>query len=163
MLKNAVVLFVLLFYTVLQSQNRKDSLLLKLDETIKKEQLFQDIKQKEIALLKNRFNKSSTANKYKCYLELGKAYQVFVADSANYYSTLALNEALELNDEYKINESKILLASTEAKEGMFPVAIQILEEFNRNATDNRLLIEYYKALSEVYIYWIEYQAGHEVG
>ena len=163
MLKNAVVLFVLLFYTVLQSQNTKDSLLLKLDETIKKEQLFQDIKQKEISLLKSRFNKSSTANKYKYYLELGKAYEVFVADSANYYSTLALKEALELNDEYKINESKILLASTEAKEGMFPVAIQILEEFNRNATDNRLLIEYYKALSEVYIYWIEYQAGHEVG
>lgn len=164
MFKFLLIFILTLISSLSFSQSKVDSLLKELDKTIENEVHFQAKKQAQIDLITKRYKGVINSDqKYTYYLQMAKAYEVFIADSAKHYSTRSLQEAKSLNDQYKLNESTILLASTEGKEGMFPTALNLLGTFDHNHTSKRQLIEYYKALSEVYIYLAEYQAGHEVG
>lgn len=155
---------IVLLYTFSFAQDENEtSLLLKLDKTVKNEKTYEASKQSEISRLKKQsLNSANSLAQYQNYLDLSKAYQVYIADSATHFSRLALEVASKLNDTYLINESKIQLASIDAKEGMFPIAIKLLDEIDLSKADKKQKIAYYKTLSEVYIYWMEYQEGHDV-
>lgn len=67
-----------------------------------------------------------------------------------------------MNDEPRINESKILFASIEAKAGMFPLAVDMLNGIDIKKLTKNQLIHYYKTYSEILIYWMEYMEGQDV-
>jgi DNA-binding CsgD family transcriptional regulator len=67
-----------------------------------------------------------------------------------------------LNNQSYSAESKIQLARIKAKAGMFPVSLDILKTIDKKILTQNQRIDYYKAYIEVYIYWIEYQDGHDM-
>ncbi|MHA6697144.1 DUF6377 domain-containing protein [Chryseobacterium sp. A321] len=144
------------------AQSKLDSLITVLDKTIENEAAYITSKSEAIEKIKKQLPKAkSLEDRYFLYYKLGENYQVFVADSAQHYSNLAIGLARELNDSYKLNQSRILLASVESKTGMFPISLDILKQIDQSVMDTKQRIEYLKTLSEVYIYWMEYQQGHE--
>lgn len=146
------------FFTVLYSQNK--TLLWEIDNAIRENEIHLNKKNDELSKLRNKLKQlPSNDDKYKFYIDLAKSYFVYKADSAKYYAMNALNVAEQTKNAGRINESIILNASIEAKEGMFPVAFEMLKRVKVEELDKPQLIEYYKTLSEVYIYWIEYQQG----
>lgn len=146
----------------LSAQTKLELLIEKLDGTVEKDSDFIQKKSSLIKELKLGLVKpSAQADRYKLLIQLATEYQVFIADSAQHYAHLAIDLANHLEDSYKLNESTILLAAIEAKTGMFPIAIELLDKVDVRAMNHIQQINYYKTLSEVYIYWMEYQQGHE--
>lgn len=144
------------------AQTKLESLIEKLDGTVVKDSDFIQKKAGRIKELKLGLVKPSTQeDRYKLLIQLATEYQVFIADSAQHYAHLSIDLANRLEDSYKLNESTILLAAIEAKTGMFPIAIELLDKVDVRAMDHIQQVNYYKTLSEVYIYWMEYQQGHE--
>lgn len=139
------------------------TLLLEIDQAIQDDKIYLSRKNAEISRLRSSLkNLSSKEDEYMANRNLALAYFVYKADSAKYFSQQALNTAERQGNVNRINESIILNASIEAKEGMFPVAFEMLKRIDREKLTKPQLIEYYKTLSEVYIYWIEYQQGSNV-
>ena len=155
-------LLVLVLGSPFYGQSKLDSLISVLDNTIENEADYISSKSKAIEKIKKQLPKAkSLKERYSIFLSLGENYQVFVADSAQHYSNLAIAVAKELNDPYKLNQSRILLASVESKTGMFPISLDILKQMDQSVMDTKQRIAYLKTLSEVYIYWMEYQQGHD--
>lgn len=145
------------------SQKPLDQLLIELDNSIAKEKVYTHHKQLKIKDLLIKVSKTSDNNKlYPLYIDLSKKYEVFVADSAQLFTTKALEIARQLKNENYVTDSRIQLARIKAKAGMFPVSMEILKSINKNKLQHQQLVDYYKAYLEVYIYWIEYQDGREV-
>ncbi|MHA6728363.1 DUF6377 domain-containing protein [Chryseobacterium sp. A301] len=155
-------LLVLVVGSLFYGQSKLDSLISVIDKTIENEADYISSKSKAIEKIKKQLLKTkSLKERYSLYLSLGENYQVFVADSAQHYSNLAIGLAKELKDPYKLNQSRILLASVESKTGMFPISLDILKQIDQSVMDTKQKIAYLKTLSEVYIYWMEYQQGHD--
>lgn len=145
------------------SQKPLDQLLIELDNSIAKEKIFTNQKQLKIKnLLKQVSHTKDNSQLYPLYKNLSKQYEVFVADSAQFYTAKALEIANKLNNETFVTDSQIQLARIKAKAGMFNFSVDILNKINKNKLLHQQLIDYYKAYLEVYIYWAEYQDGREV-
>ncbi len=145
------------------SQKLIDSLLVELDKSIEKEKNYTHQKQIKINALAKKLNAVQNDQElYNIYKGLSKYYDVFVADSAQYYTSKSISIAYKLNNKNLISESNIHLARIKAKAGMFPVSLDILKKIDKKSLNHLQLVDYYKAYLEVYIYWIEYQDGREV-
>jgi len=145
------------------SQKTLDALLKTLDQDVVKEDFYTKKKQQEIhAVLKQLNYTNNNEENYKIYHTLSRSYEVFIADSAEYYTKKSLETAQLLNNQNYSAESKIQLARIKAKAGMFPVSLDILKTIDKKILTQNQLIDYYKAYIEVYIYWIEYQDGHDM-
>lgn len=156
------ILFLFLF-TMVFSQKPLDQLLVELDNSIAKEKVFTHQKQLKIKdLLKQVSQTKDNSQLYPLYKDLSKQYEVFVADSAQFYTAKALEIANKLNNEIFVIDSQIQLARIKAKAGMFNFSLDILDKINKNKLQHQQLVDYYKAYLEVYIYWAEYQDGREV-
>lgn len=145
MQKSFLFLFVL-FCTMVLSQKPLAKLLVELDSSIAKEKVFTYQKQVKIKTLLRQV--AQTEDNYKLYLlyrDLSKQYEVFVADSAQLYTTKALNIAHILKNKAFVTESKIQLSRIKAKTGMFPLALNLLGGINKNRLQKNQLVDYYKA------------------
>jgi len=158
-----LVIFIFLFLgiTPVLSQESLHLLLDELDQTIANDDIYTKKKQHDIQTLKQLNHSGDDVKIYTFYRNLSKSYEVFIADSAEYYTQKSLGTAQKIKNENYIAESKIQLARIKAKAGMFPFSLDILKTINKNILDQNQLIDYYKAYLEVYIYWIEYQDGHD--
>jgi DNA-binding CsgD family transcriptional regulator len=156
-------IFLLVGTTTVFSQKTLDVLLKTLDQDVAKEDFYTKKKQHEIHTVLQRLNSTNDNEKnYKIYHTLSKSYEVFIADSAEYYTKKSLETAQLLNNQSYSAESKIQLARIKAKAGMFPVSLDILKTIDKKILTQNQRIDYYKAYIEVYIYWIEYQDGHDM-
>lgn len=156
-------IFFLLGTTTVFSQKTLDALLKSLDQDVAKENFYTQKKQQKIhAVLKQLNSTNSNEENYKIYHTLSRNYEVFIADSAEYYTKKSLETAQLLNNQSYSAESKIQLARIKAKAGMFPVSLDILKAIDKKILSQNQLVDYYKAYIEVYIYWIEYQDGHDM-
>lgn len=145
------------------SQKTLDLLLNNLDEVISKEDIYTKKKHQEINELLEQLKYSGQEEKmYALYHDLSRSYEVFIADSAEYYTNKSLEIAQKIKNDNYISESKIQLARIKAKAGMFPFSIDILKTINKKNLKQNQLVDYYKAYIEVYIYWMEYQDGHNI-
>lgn len=99
---------------------------------------------------------------YTIYRNLAKEYESFVCDSAIFYSKKSFATAEKIGKEDWINDSKIQLARSEAKAGIFTEVINILNPMKENQLNKHQLVDYYNTYIDAYTYWIEYQDGQEV-
>jgi hypothetical protein len=145
------------------SQKLFDSLLVELDRSIEKEKIYTHQKQVKINALSKKINSAQSDQElYDLYKGLSRYYDVFIADSAQYYTSRSISIADKLNNKSFISESNIQLARIKAKAGMFPISLDILKKIDKRSLNHSQLVDYYKAYLEVYIYWIEYQDGRDV-
>lgn len=158
-----ILLFTLFLFTFLGKAQNNDSILLELDKTIEQSNIYESKTRRSISNLLELLNHSSSLEKKYVYNNaLANAYIVFKSDSAKIFALNTLNLAKQLNDEPRINESKILFASIEAKAGMFPLAVDMLNGIDIKKLTKNQLIHYYKTYSEILIYWMEYMEGQDV-
>jgi DNA-binding CsgD family transcriptional regulator len=156
-------IFLLVGTATVFSQKTLDVLLKTLDQDVAKEDFYTKKKQHAIHAVLQQLNSTNSNEKnYKIYHTLSRSYEVFIADSAEYYTKKSLETAQLLNNQSYSAESKIQLARIKAKAGMFPVSLDILKTIDKKILSQNQLIDYYKAYIEVYIYWIEYQDGHDM-
>lgn len=160
----SIICFMLMAGSVSASP-RLDSLLIELDQVIKKEKEYTLQRENYLKKLKERLENQNLPqeDRYFIYQNLAKEYETFICDSAIIYSLKALSTANTVGNTAWINESKIQWARNESKAGMFMKAIDILDAIKRKELSKQQLIGVYKTYTDAYIYWLEYQDGHDMG
>ncbi len=140
-----------------QAYSQNIEVLSEVDQTIEKSNYYDGLKEKKISDLKIKLRKSKTPeDSYKNSFLLAQEYYVYKSDSAKHFTRRSLTTARQLNDTFKINESAILLASAEAKAGIFPEVLRLLFSVDKLKLNTDQLINYYKTYSEYLIYELEY-------
>ncbi|MDL2213299.1 DUF6377 domain-containing protein [Bacteroides sp. OttesenSCG-928-J23] len=145
-----LILFCLATYSF-SSANSLDSLLQVLDRTIVDHQIYSKEKEGRIQHLQTMIGKGgSLADLYELNLMLFKEYKAYKCDSAIHYLNANISVAIELNDLYKIYESKLLLSHLLASTGMYLEAIDLLRSIDRQKIPEKLLISYFESYNYVY-------------
>ncbi len=167
--KKYTLFFVFLFsllnpLPLFSRQSTLDSLLVALDHTIKNEKEFSRIKENRILALKQSLlnQRITPEQRYHTFHQLTREYEAYICDSATLYARRSLSIAEELNRPEWITESKLFMASIQAKSGMFNEAIDILNTIPKEAIPHEWKANYYKKYWETYVYWLEYQDGNNV-
>lgn len=143
-------LFYLAVHTVFSS-NRLDSLLLVLDETIGGNEIYSDEKELRIRNLKKMLgDNDNLTGLYEVNMMLYKEYKAYKCDSAIHYLNRNIGVATQLDELYKIYESKLLLSHLLASTGMYLEATDILNSIDREKIPEKLLINYFEAYNFVY-------------
>lgn len=163
MQKFLLLLFILFVSLTLLSRNRVDSLLQVLDQTISESSYYEDIKNKKIALLKQKLNeKSQTKEKqYQTHNLLFAEYEAYNFDSAMYYINHNLQIAAELENEYMLNESKLRKTRLLSIAGIYVEAMKIIESINKSTLSKDQLQAYYIEFKNLYLYQAEYASESE--
>lgn len=140
-----------------------DSLLMEIDNAIKNQNSYIGQKENYIQKIKSQLEYSGQTieSRYIIYTQLVNEYEAFQSDSLKKYSIERLLTAETINNNSWIVDSKINLALVEAQRGFFQEAIDILENIDKNQLTRQQLIDYYKASSDTYIYWLEYLDGFD--
>lgn len=141
-----------LFHHFVYASKNIDSLLLVLDNDIKRAQIFENKKEKKINDIKKLINnKHDTLEGYKINLLLYNEYKSYSADSALYY--LSKNEAIARN----LRNSKLIIdtsleqAYILTRMGLYLEAKDKLEAIDRNKLDRELKKRYYLYYKDIYI------------
>lgn len=144
--------------------SKLDSLLIELDNAIKQEKQYTDQKENYINKIKQQLDNPNLndGDRYQVYQNLTKEYEFYICDSAKFYSSRSVSLAEKINNLNWTQESKIQFARIQAEAGMFANATDILGSIKREELTPQQLITYYKAYSDTYIYWIEYQEGYDI-
>jgi len=134
------------------AKNELDSLYSELDNKIKNNNIYTELKDARIDDLKNEKLKPgiSTERIYTLNNLLYKEYRSNISDSAIYYLNLNLDLAHSLNDIYKINETLISTADLFTTLGMYKEAIDVINKVNRGRFDDSQKINYYLTYGIIY-------------
>lgn len=112
------------------SQNKVDSLLNELDRTIELKEQFEKQKVQRIDSLKSLLQRNGMREglsyKYEVYNKIYEEYKSYIYDSAFYFSNKLLTTGYQLNDQAKIDHSKVKLSFTLLSTGMFKEALDSL-------------------------------------
>lgn len=150
---------VLLFPVLLAAQNNSDSLLNELDKTVNNYQFYSDKKENEINKLKGLLKYTSTdLQKYEIYGKLYSEYKSYQSDSALVYARSGFQIAKKLNDDRKLNDARLNLASIMGTLGMYKEATDILNRITINTSPD-LKGYYFTVNSAVYGYMSDYAAS----
>ncbi|MDL2281913.1 DUF6377 domain-containing protein [Parabacteroides sp. OttesenSCG-928-G06] len=149
------LLFLILFISSLHytsARSELDSLFLELDNKIKNEHVYTELKENRIESLKNEKRKANTPidKVYSLNALIYNEYRAYISDSAIYYMNENLDIAFQLNSPEKINETSIDQAKLFSDLGMYKEALDILENIDRNCFDDQQRLDYYSS------YWLIY-------
>lgn len=159
-----IMVCIALVTPVSAAKSRLDSLLLEVDKAIKTQE--SAVKQKEIFIDKIKsqlsYSNLSSDNRYIIYKQLGDEYRAYQSDSLKVYSQKRLDAAMQTGRQEWIIDSKINMALVQAQSGFFQMAVDILDNIDRDELTEQQLINYYIVYSDTYIYWIEFMVGTDV-
>jgi len=144
------ILLILLSHN-LCAENRLDSLLLVLDETIKIHQVFTQERENRISSLKAELSKAKSPEEiYQWNLSLFREYKPYRCDSGIHYMNQNILLASKIQDQDKENESRLLLSSLLKSSGMFNEAIDILGWVDRASLSPQHLTDYFLCYNQIY-------------
>jgi len=142
----------LLLFSFVYATNNVDSLIVKLENTMEKRLEFDAKKEKLINNYKSILNDSSLDAKTRFQITKKLIYELefYSFDSALYYTLEIKKLADSISDIDVIIDSKILLAKILVESGRYKESLDVLNEINRKEVPNKLRINYFYALKEVY-------------
>ncbi len=147
------VLLLLLISPVaaIKAAPKTDSLLAQLNQVLKNEQHYIQLKLEKINSLKKKLKevKGGYAH-YQAYLDLYEEYKAFNYDSAFNYARLMHEEAVKANDRHRIAYSEVKLGFSMLSSGMFKETFDVLNEIDTNQLAGNAKIEYYALTSRSY-------------
>lgn len=147
----------------LPAQLKLDSLFIELDQAITQEKKYTSLKESYLDKLKSQLqNQTSKDGIYYACLNLASEYETYLCDSSIAYSRRALETAIEVNNAGWIADSRIQLARSEAKAGIFTKALTFLDLVSKEGLTKNQLVNYYKTYADIYIYMVEYQGSYDV-
>lgn len=147
-----ILLFLLFAANTAFAEGSLDSLLVRLDQTILRHEIYKNIREARIQTLKEKANHASPAS-VDAYLlndSIYREYKSYMCDSAILYLRKNIDIARQLSDGEREYKSKLLLSSLLAAAGMYLEAIDILDEVRREQVPASLIGDYYTSKEHVY-------------
>ncbi len=147
------LVYILIFIPgIVYGQYPLDSLLLELDDAIKKNEIYTMQKERRIEGLKGRLSEvqNNTVEEYNLNAMLFEEYRPYILDSAIYYKNQNIELAEHLNDTGLLFQSKLHLAYLMASTGMYKEAADMISLIQRGDLPDSLLIDYYDTYRHVY-------------
>ncbi|MDU1890513.1 MAG: DUF6377 domain-containing protein [Dysgonomonas sp.] len=137
--------------THLSAKSELDSLFAALDNKIKSNDIYIELKNAKIEDLKAEKLRANTPDKlYSINSLLYKEYRSFISDSAISYLNQNLDIAFSQNDIRKINETSIASGSLFSMLGMYKEAADVMQNVIKEYLDKSQMIEYYNSYGNLY-------------
>ena len=128
-------IILLLFFTANMAfaEGNLDSLLINLDQTILRHEIYKNRREDRIRDLKEKAAKAvpNSIAAYRLNDSIYREYKSYMCDSAVLYLTKNIRIARNLHDQEREYKSKLLLASLHAATGMYQEAVDVLGEARR--------------------------------
>lgn len=138
-------------FTMASAKGDLDSLLSVLDNKIKNNSIYLEIKNAKIEDLKaEKITADTPQKKYSLNMLLYKEYRSYISDSAIYYLNQNFTIAYSLNDIEKINETSIASATLFSALGMYKEAFDVMANIKRPYLDKQQIVEYYNSYRYIY-------------
>lgn len=147
-----IILFLFFAANMAFAEANLDSLLINLDQTILRHEIYKNRREARIRGLKEKVAKT-TPNSIACYQlndSIYREYKSYMCDSAVLYLTKNIQIAHKLHDREREYKSKLLLASLHAATGMYQEAVDVLGEVRREDLPVSLIRDYYACKEQVY-------------
>lgn len=152
-MKNKIIitfLFLLISHAI-RGNNRLDSILRILDETLTIHHVFTEEKQNRIQGLKDKLSEAESPEEiYQWNLSLFAAYKTYTCDSAIHYLNQNIILAQKMADNSKLDQTRLLLSSLLNSSGMFTEALDNLSHIDRNGLASEHLTDYYLTYYQIY-------------
>lgn len=147
-----MILFLFFTANMVFAESGLDSLLVSLDQTILRHEIYKDKREDRIRDLKERAIKAAPNSiaAYRLNDSIYREYKSYMCDSAVLYLTKNIRIARNLHDQEREYKSKMLLASLHAATGMYQEAVDVLEEICREDVPASLTLDYYACKEKVY-------------
>lgn len=147
-----IILFLFFAANMAFAEANLDSLLINLDQTILRHEIYKNRREARIRGLKEKVAKT-TPNSIACYQlndSIYREYKSYMCDSAVLYLTKNIQIAHKLHDQEREYKSKLLLASLHAATGMYQEAVDVMGEVRREDLPVSLIRDYYACKEQVY-------------
>ncbi|UAK43157.1 DUF6377 domain-containing protein [Bacteroides nordii] len=157
------LLILLLFALPVEAQPTLESLLRAVDAAIEDSEQYEKDKMQRITLIKDGLKVSglSLEEEYRINLRLYTEYEAYICDSARHYINRNIELAVRLNNREWLNESKLKKVHILATSGLYAEGLRLLETINKQHLSDRLLVDYYMAFENIYLYYAEYAQDDE--
>lgn len=134
------------------ADNELDSLLKALDDKVKQDKTYVELKENRIKELKNK-RAYQNINKNELYLlnkSLYEEYKTYISDSALCYLNKNLDISYSLNQSEKINETHIEIARLCSTLGMYCESFSAIGKVSKQDLNKEQIAEYYLCYKNIY-------------
>lgn len=140
-----------------------EPLLRALDVAIENSEQYEKEKIQRITMIKDGLNARglSLEEEYRINLRLYNEYEVYICDSARHYINRNIDIATQQNNREWLDESKLKKAHILATSGLYAEGVRLLETIEKQYLSERLLVDYYMAFENIYLYHAEYAQDDE--
>lgn len=162
-MKSYLLPLLLLFALPVSAQQTLESLLRDLDVAIENSEQYEKEKIQRITLMKDGLNalELSLEEEYRINLRLYNEYEAYICDSARHYINRNIDIATQLGNREWLDESKLKKAHILATSGLYAEGVRLLETIEKKYLSERLLVDYYMAFENIYLYHAEYAQDDE--
>lgn len=162
-MKSYLLPLLLLFTLPVSAQQTLESLLRDLDVAIENSEQYEKEKIQRITLMKDGLNalELSLEEEYRINLRLYNEYEAYICDSARHYINRNIDIATQLGNREWLDESKLKKAHILATSGLYAEGVRLLETIEKKYLSERLLVDYYMAFENIYLYHAEYAQDDE--
>lgn len=162
-MKSYLLPLLLLFTLPVSAQQTLESLLRDLDVAIENSEQYEKEKIQRITLMKDglKAHELSLEEEYRINLRLYNEYEAYICDSARHYINRNIDIATQLGNREWLDESKLKKAHILATSGLYAEGVRLLETIEKQYLSERLLVDYYMAFENIYLYHAEYAQDDE--
>lgn len=162
-MKSYLLPLLLLFTLPVSAQQTLESLLRDLDVAIENSEQYEKEKIQRITLMKDglKAHELSLEEEYRINLRLYNEYEAYICDSARHYINRNIDIATQLGNREWLDESKLKKAHILATSGLYAEGVRLLETIEKKYLSERLLVDYYMAFENIYLYHAEYAQDDE--
>lgn len=162
-MKSYLLPLLLLFTLPVSAQQTLESLLRDLDVAIENSGQYEKEKIQRITLMKDglKAHELSLEEEYRINLRLYNEYEAYICDSARHYINRNIDIATQLGNREWLDESKLKKAHILATSGLYAEGVRLLETIEKKYLSERLLVDYYMAFENIYLYHAEYAQDDE--
>ncbi|RHO74916.1 transcriptional regulator [Parabacteroides sp. AF48-14] len=147
-----IILFLLFTANIAFADNNLDSILIRLDQTILRHEIYKNAREARIRVLKEKTVNAAPVSPaaYQLNDSIFREYKSYMCDSAVHYLNKNVEIARKLHDREREYKSIFLLSSLLATAGMYQEAVDMLGDIRREQLPSSLIQDYYVCKEHVY-------------
>lgn len=156
-------LFFSMLCASLTAQNNLDSLLIVLDKVVEQSSQYENAKKQRIGLIEEGLANRELSQEeiYHINSQLFSEYESYICDSARHYVNRNIEIAKSLGRQDWLDESLLKKAHILATSGLYAEGVELLESVDKHNLSDKLLVDYYMAFENIYLYHAEYAQDDE--
>ena len=147
-----IILLLLFTANMAFAEDNLDSLLIRLDQTILRHEIYKNAREARIRVLKEKAVNAEPVSlaAYQLNDSIFREYKSYMCDSAVHYLNKNVEIARKLHDREREYKSIFLLSSLLATAGMYQEAVDMLGDIRREQLPSSLIQDYYVCKEHVY-------------